>query len=61
MIAKVTHHTYLGRVRINYGDPSGESGKNDYHYIWYANGVGSIQPTDDVSYDQKIVGCDDKI
>ncbi|KAI3618014.1 hypothetical protein WG66_005839 [Moniliophthora roreri] len=61
LVAKVLHHTFLGRIRINYGDPTGEAGKNDYHYIWYNNGVGSIQPTDDVIYDQKIVNCDEDI
>ncbi|KAK7040900.1 hypothetical protein VNI00_009496 [Paramarasmius palmivorus] len=61
LIAKVTHKRFLGRIRLNYGDPSGEPGKNDYHYIWYANGVGSIQPTDQVTYDQRIVGCDEDI
>uniref|UniRef100_A0A0W0FMA1 Uncharacterized protein n=1 Tax=Moniliophthora roreri TaxID=221103 RepID=A0A0W0FMA1_MONRR len=61
LIAKVLHHTFLGRIRLNYGDPTGEAGKNDYHYIWYNNGVGSIQPTDDVIYDQRIVNCDEDI
>ncbi|EEB90364.1 hypothetical protein MPER_11438 [Moniliophthora perniciosa FA553] len=61
LVAKVLHHTSLGRIRVNYGDPTGEAGKNDYHYIWYNNGVGSIQPTDDVVYDQRIVKCDEDI
>ncbi|KAK7017563.1 hypothetical protein VNI00_018577 [Paramarasmius palmivorus] len=61
LVAKVTHKRYLGRIRVNYGDPSGEPGKNEYHYIWYNNGVGSIQPTDQVTYDQRIVGCDEDI
>ncbi|KAK7457920.1 hypothetical protein VKT23_010267 [Stygiomarasmius scandens] len=61
VVAKVLHHTFLGRVRINYGDPSGEPGADDYHYIWYSNGVGSVQPTDDVIYDQRIVNCDEDI
>ncbi|KAK7056948.1 hypothetical protein VNI00_002666 [Paramarasmius palmivorus] len=60
-IAKVLHHVYEGRVRLNYGDPSGDPGKDDYHYIWYKNGVGSIQPTDDVSYDQKLVDCSEDL
>ena len=58
----MTAHTFLGRVRINYGDPSGEPGANDYHYVWYKNGVGSIQPTGATpSYDQRIVSCDEDI
>ncbi|KAJ8076788.1 hypothetical protein PM082_001211 [Marasmius tenuissimus] len=61
LIAKITAKTYVGRVRINYGDPTGEKGKDDYHYIWYKNGVGSIQPTDKVIYDQRIVSCDENI
>ncbi|KAG7085656.1 hypothetical protein E1B28_003202 [Marasmius oreades] len=61
LVAKVTAKTYLGRVRVNYGDPTGEAGKNDYHFIWYNNGVGSVQPTDQVVYDQKIVNCDQDI
>ncbi|THU91568.1 hypothetical protein K435DRAFT_840962 [Dendrothele bispora CBS 962.96] len=61
VVAKVLHHTFLGRVRLNYGDPSGEPGANDYHYVWYNNGVGSVQPTDDVIYDQRIVNCDEDI
>ncbi|KAL0573906.1 hypothetical protein V5O48_008054 [Marasmius crinis-equi] len=61
LIAKITAKTFLGRVRINYGDPTGEAGKDDYHYIWYNNGVGSIQPTDQVTYDQRIVNCDEDI
>ncbi|KAJ8093553.1 hypothetical protein PM082_020411 [Marasmius tenuissimus] len=61
LIAKITAKTYLGRVRINYGDRSGDPGKNDYHYIWYHNGVGSIQPTDQVIYDQRIVPCSQEI
>ncbi|KAK7056946.1 hypothetical protein VNI00_002664 [Paramarasmius palmivorus] len=60
-IAKVLHHTYNGRVRLNYGDPSGEPGEDNYHYIWYKNGVGSIQPTDDVSYDQILVDCNEEL
>ncbi|KAF9269361.1 hypothetical protein L218DRAFT_1072226 [Marasmius fiardii PR-910] len=61
LVAKVTEKTYLGRVRINYGDPTGEAGKNDYHYIWYNYDVGSIQPTDQAVYDQKIVNCNEDI
>ncbi|KAF5361523.1 hypothetical protein D9758_006170 [Tetrapyrgos nigripes] len=61
LVAKVTHKTFFGRVRLNYGDPSGEPGANDYHYVWYANGVGSVQPTDQVTYDQRIVNCDQDI
>ena len=41
VVAKVLHHTFLGRVRINYGDPSGEPGADDYHYIWYSNANGN--------------------
>ncbi|KAK7039257.1 hypothetical protein VNI00_010162 [Paramarasmius palmivorus] len=61
LIAKVLHKTYQGRVKLNYGDPTGEAGKDDYHYIWYKNNVGSIQPTDDVIYDQRIVDCSEDI
>ncbi|KAI3607336.1 ribosomalproteinS8 [Moniliophthora roreri] len=61
VIAKVLHKTFLGRVRLNYGDPTGEPGANDYHFIWFNNGVGSVQPTDDVIFDQKIVNCDEDI
>ncbi|KAL0069419.1 hypothetical protein AAF712_003444 [Marasmius tenuissimus] len=61
LIAKITAKTFVGRLRINYGDPTGEAGKNDYHYEWYNNDVGSVQPTDQVVYDQKIVNCDQDI
>jgi len=61
LIAKITAKTFVGRVRLNYGDPTGEAGKDDYHYIWYNNGVGSVQPTDQVIYDQRIVNCDQDI
>ncbi|KAK7033586.1 hypothetical protein VNI00_012823 [Paramarasmius palmivorus] len=59
LVAKVLHKTYTGRIVLNYPDPSGEPG--NYHYIWYHYGVGSIQPTDDVIYDQKIVACNQDI
>lgn len=61
MIAKVLHHTYFGRVVINYPDPTGQPGADDYHYEWYDNDVGSIQPTDEVTFDQRIVSCDEDI
>ncbi|KAJ8093509.1 hypothetical protein AAF712_002288 [Marasmius tenuissimus] len=61
LIAKITAKTFFGRVRLNYGDPTGEAGKDDYHFEWYNNGVGSIQPTDQVIFDQKIVNCDEDI
>ncbi|KAF9268251.1 hypothetical protein L218DRAFT_604202 [Marasmius fiardii PR-910] len=61
LVAKVTAKTFLGRVRLNYGDRTGEPGKNDYHFVWFNNGVGSIQPTDEVVFDQKIVSCDEDI
>ncbi|KAK1228806.1 hypothetical protein PQX77_008147 [Marasmius sp. AFHP31] len=61
LVAKITAKTFLGRVRVNYGDPTGEPGKNDYHFIYFNNGIGSIQPTDKVVWDQKIVNCDEDL
>ncbi|KAJ8089295.1 hypothetical protein PM082_014543 [Marasmius tenuissimus] len=61
LVAKITAKTFLGRVRVNYGDPTGEPGKNDYHFIYFNNGIGSIQPTDTVVWDQKIVNCDEDL
>ncbi|KAJ8093558.1 hypothetical protein PM082_020416 [Marasmius tenuissimus] len=61
LVAKVTAKTFFGRVRLNYGDPTGEPGKDDYHFIWFNNGAGSIQPTDQVIFDQRIVNCDQDI
>ncbi|KAI3608848.1 hypothetical protein WG66_003875 [Moniliophthora roreri] len=57
VVAGVNHKESEGRIRLNYGDPTGEPGKNDYHYIWYNNGVVSSQPTDDVEYDSKEINC----
>ncbi|KAK7453202.1 hypothetical protein VKT23_011882 [Stygiomarasmius scandens] len=61
VVAKVPVHTFLGRVRVNYGDPTGEPGSNDFHFIYFNNGVGSIQPIDGAqpTFDQKIIGCDE--
>jgi hypothetical protein len=54
------HHESQGRIRINYGDPSGDPGKNDYHYIWYQDGIVSSQPnTADVIRGSKEVGCNE--
>ncbi|KAJ7475043.1 hypothetical protein FB451DRAFT_1247362 [Mycena latifolia] len=56
----VMHHESQGRIRINYGDPSGDPGKNDYHYIWYQNDIVSSQPNpNDVIRDSKEVGCNE--
>ncbi|KAJ7182502.1 hypothetical protein C8R43DRAFT_1228906 [Mycena crocata] len=56
----VMHHESSGRIRINYGDPSGDPGKNDYHYIWYQSGIVSSQPNpDDVVRGSKEVGCNE--
>lgn len=32
LVAKVLHHTYFGRMVINYESPVGEEG--DQHYEW---------------------------
>ncbi|KAJ7182503.1 hypothetical protein C8R43DRAFT_6341 [Mycena crocata] len=61
VIAQVKQKVFLGQIRLNYGDPSGDPGKNDYHYIWYAGGVASVQPTDEVSYGQKFFNCDEQV
>ncbi|ESK89012.1 hypothetical protein Moror_13131 [Moniliophthora roreri MCA 2997] len=57
VVAGVNHKESQGRIRLNYGDPTGEPGKNDYHYIWYQNDIVSSQPTDDVEYDSKEINC----
>jgi hypothetical protein len=57
VVAGVNHKESQGRIRINYGDPSGEPGADDYHYIWYVNDIVSSQPTDDVEYDSKFINC----
>ncbi|KAL0070473.1 hypothetical protein AAF712_002305 [Marasmius tenuissimus] len=56
-VVGINHKESNGRIRINYGDPTGEAGKNDYHYIWYANDLVSSQPTDDQEYDAKEINC----
>ncbi|KAJ7475005.1 hypothetical protein FB451DRAFT_1247261 [Mycena latifolia] len=61
VIAQVKHKVFLGRIRLNYGDPSGDPGKNDYHYVWYDDGVASVQPTDDVQYGQKFFDCNEQV
>ncbi|KAK7033587.1 hypothetical protein VNI00_012824 [Paramarasmius palmivorus] len=60
VVAGVLYHEQSGRIRLNYPDPTGESGKNDYHYIWYNNGIISSQPTDDVEYDSVEISCGEK-
>ncbi|KAK7444344.1 hypothetical protein VKT23_015356 [Stygiomarasmius scandens] len=57
VVAGVLHKESQGRIRLNYGDPSGEPGANDYHYIWYNNDIVSSQPTNDVEYDAKEINC----
>ncbi|KAF5344543.1 hypothetical protein D9758_016469 [Tetrapyrgos nigripes] len=60
VVAKVPVHTFVGRVRVNYADRTAEPGTNDFHFIYFNNGVGSIQPTGaEPVYDQKIIGCDE--
>ncbi|KAL0070465.1 hypothetical protein AAF712_002297 [Marasmius tenuissimus] len=56
-VVGINHKESKGRIRLNYGDPTGEAGKNDYHYIWYANDLVSSQPTDDQEYDAKEINC----
>ncbi|KAG7096691.1 hypothetical protein E1B28_004105 [Marasmius oreades] len=60
-VVGVDHKESSGRIRINYGDPSGESGKNNYHYVWYANGIVSSQPTDDVEFDAREINCGESL
>ncbi|KAK7033578.1 hypothetical protein VNI00_012805 [Paramarasmius palmivorus] len=60
VVAGVNHKESEGRVRLNYGDPTGEPGKEDYHYLWYNNGIVSSQPTDDVEYDSVEIACGEK-
>lgn len=61
VIAQVRQKVFMGRIRLNYGDPSGDPGKNDYHYVWYNDGVASVQPTDDVQYGQKFFDCGEEV
>ncbi|KAK1229333.1 hypothetical protein PQX77_007622 [Marasmius sp. AFHP31] len=56
-VVGINHKESKGRIRLNYGDPTGEAGKNDYHYIWYANDLVSSQPTDDQEFDAKEINC----
>lgn len=57
-IVGVNHKESSGRIRLNYGDPSGDAGKNDYHYIWYQSGIVSSQPdANDLEYDAKEINC----
>ncbi|KAK7056945.1 hypothetical protein VNI00_002663 [Paramarasmius palmivorus] len=58
--AKIDYHEYAGRFRINYGDPSGEPGEDNYHYVWYNNDVVSSQPTgDEVAWEPVTVDCNE--
>ncbi|THU97362.1 hypothetical protein K435DRAFT_828700 [Dendrothele bispora CBS 962.96] len=61
VVAQVPVHTFFGRVRVNYGDPTREPSSNDFHFIYFNNGAGSIQPVDGASptFGQKIIGCDE--
>jgi len=76
LIAKVLHKKFVGRMVVNYGDTVGPEGDEHYewyvnifriHSLYspffprYNNGLGSVQPTDDVIYDQRIVNCDQDI
>ncbi|KAF5344544.1 hypothetical protein D9758_016468 [Tetrapyrgos nigripes] len=57
-VVGVNHQQTQGRIRINYGDPSGEPGSNDFHFIYFQNGIVSTQPTDDPPvYDSKEFDC----
>ncbi|KAJ8093538.1 hypothetical protein PM082_020396 [Marasmius tenuissimus] len=56
-VVGINHKESQGRIRLNYGDPTGEAGKNDYHLIWYANDLVSSQPTDDQEFDAKEINC----
>ncbi|KAK1224539.1 hypothetical protein PQX77_012551 [Marasmius sp. AFHP31] len=60
-VVGILHNESRGRIRLNYGDRSGEPGKNDYHYIWYANDIVSSQPTDDHEFDAREVNCGQKL
>ncbi|KAJ8093557.1 hypothetical protein PM082_020415 [Marasmius tenuissimus] len=53
----INHKESKGRMRLNYGDPTGEPGKNDYHFIWFNNDIISSQPTDDFEFDAKEINC----
>ncbi|KAL0573905.1 hypothetical protein V5O48_008053 [Marasmius crinis-equi] len=56
-VVGVNHKESKGRIRLNYPDPSGPPGANDYHYVWYNNDLVSSQPTDDQEYDAKEINC----
>ncbi|KAK7056949.1 hypothetical protein VNI00_002667 [Paramarasmius palmivorus] len=57
--AKLEYKEYGGRIRLNYGDPSGDPGKDNYHYIWYNNDIVSSQPTGgDPAWEPVTVDCD---
>ncbi|KAK7062744.1 hypothetical protein VNI00_000232 [Paramarasmius palmivorus] len=53
----VNHIESRGRIRLNYGDPTGPPGANDYHFIWFQNDIVSSQPTDDVEFDSAEINC----
>ncbi|KAF9268252.1 hypothetical protein L218DRAFT_604274 [Marasmius fiardii PR-910] len=57
----IDHTQSAGRIRLNYGDRTGEPGKNDYHFIWFANDVVSSQPTDDVEFDAVEINCGEEL
>ncbi|KAJ8076789.1 hypothetical protein PM082_001212 [Marasmius tenuissimus] len=61
LVQGVNHKESKGRVRLNYPDPSGPSGKDDYHYVWYKNGIVSSQPTDDIEYDAREINCGESL
>ncbi|KAJ8089293.1 hypothetical protein PM082_014541 [Marasmius tenuissimus] len=56
-VVGINHKETKGRIRVNYGDPTGEPGKNDYHFIYFNNDIVSSQPTDDFQFDAKEINC----
>ncbi|THU76105.1 hypothetical protein K435DRAFT_974570 [Dendrothele bispora CBS 962.96] len=61
-VVGVNHKETQGRIRINYGDPSGEPGSNDFHFIYFQNDIISTQPKDDPPvYDSREFDCGEPI
>jgi len=61
-VVGVNHKESQGRIRINYGDPSGEPGSNDFHFIYFQNDIISTQPKGDPPvYDTREFNCGEDI